>query len=425
MLPSDPPDLCKPDRRTNHASSTQVIKGENVMGIVWAIPVRPDRLGYELSLFTEKMKQTYLPLQYFLGYTKKPGNACAKLPEELVQMITELVVHMEVPDVSVDESEWLQGYLCSQVACTSCQHVTEKVIEDYARDFDREFGMDNFDYGQPFPWEEEEDWDPRNEYGTEWEHEHGEYENADHEVDEDDRITYAAQNFLDQRAASIHLNERGGFTRRNDHDYEEQITDWILTEESFSAVEEHTEIVDGWVDLFDQAPGGCFVTLDKVGTIFPKRCVSRLTQAYYQVLKKFFGLEAFISLKPMSDADGGWRRYSCQAYLHLPTKFAYLNVDYIQRAESVVCSASNGAQIITPEMLRNISNSDRNRFTHALQVLGLKADVHPMSFGPQISSEQQENRSEDSKEDKCSRAESLKGTQWPMRIQVMKTVYGG
>jgi hypothetical protein len=110
------PNLGDPHRQSNHASSTQATSGQKVMGIVWAIPVRPDRLGYELSIYAAKMEQIYLPLTRFRGYARKPGNACAKLPPELLRMVTHLVLDLEVDGIQDSEEMWLRGYVCSQNA---------------------------------------------------------------------------------------------------------------------------------------------------------------------------------------------------------------------------------------------------------------------------------------------------------------------
>lgn len=233
-------ELCEPDRESSHACNTQDTHGKSVMGICWAVPVRPDRLGYQLSVFDAEMKHTYLPLQRFLKYAQKPGNACARLPAELIRMITELVLDSENEDFQVDERRWLQGYLCSQRACQVCQHVSKEDIEAYAYDFDQEFGRNVFDCGQPYPWEERSDYDSSA------------------------SLTSSQDRFIEEGQNSDLLAERGGGTRVHDDDYKEQITSWILDQEEFSVKREHSAIVKNWLELFDQSPGGHFSKLDKV-----------------------------------------------------------------------------------------------------------------------------------------------------------------
>jgi hypothetical protein len=263
--------LRDPCRQSIHTSSTQATSGQSVMGIVWAIPVRPDRLGYELSIFAGKMEQIYLPLTRFRGYAGKPGNACARLPPELLRMITCLVLDLEVDGIKDSEDMWLRGYVCSQDTCNDEHHVTKDIIERYAGEFDKEFGMDNFDYGDRFPWEEDSDWDAQNENGS---REDDDDSAADKSDDSEAKLTPAQRRFLDERANSIHLNERGGGTRVNDDDYEEQITEWILEHDDFSVIKEQRGIIQDWLKLFRQYPGGHFARLDEAGTPFLQCFVS-------------------------------------------------------------------------------------------------------------------------------------------------------
>ena len=276
-------DLCPRKRGSNPTVKTQPTNGQNVMGVVWAVPVRPDRLGYTLSVFAAKMKKVHPLLVTFCKSVEIGGNPCSMLPPELVNYIVDLVVNSDHDFPIPDEQMWLQGYLCSQKLCRDCQHVTDDIIEEYAADFDKLFGMDNFDMGDAFPWDQCSDWDDRNEYGgrDEWEKRHkkagngngNDEEDEDMEDDDDDddddgsepEYTPAQQRFLDERACSMHLTERGGGTRVNDHDYKEQITEWILERSSFSHVKRHDGILKKWLELFDQRPGGHFAKLDKVG----------------------------------------------------------------------------------------------------------------------------------------------------------------
>jgi hypothetical protein len=59
------PGLCTRDAESQHAAVPKPVNDKSVMGIVWAVPVRPDRLGYVLSIYAARMKQTYLPLTTF------------------------------------------------------------------------------------------------------------------------------------------------------------------------------------------------------------------------------------------------------------------------------------------------------------------------------------------------------------------------
>ena len=36
--------------------------------------------------------------------------------------------------------------------------MTDEIIELHAEAYDREYGMDNSDYGDPLPWEEDSNW---------------------------------------------------------------------------------------------------------------------------------------------------------------------------------------------------------------------------------------------------------------------------
>lgn len=398
------------------------------MGVVWGVPVRPDRLGHALSAFAAKMKPKYPPLQRFLKYAEKPENECSKLPPEILKMISDFVIHSESGSSQSDlevEDRWLQGYLCSQSACRRCQHVTDDVIKAYAREYDKEFGMDNFDIGDPFPWEEDSNWgrDP-NERCTHSDRD-PDTSRSSAESSEDGsepKLTAIQQEFLDDRANSEWPGHRGGGTRVNDPYYKEEITNWILdaSESENELDREHDKIIEKWLALFDQSPGGNFARLDKVRSCFLGTYLALgLTLIRDQVLKEFFQLEAFISIKPLDDDDDGsqqeesFRQYSCQAYLHLPTKFVSLGVH------------AHSAQLIRPEMVQSLSNAERKLFTTALADLHLDVDVHPMSFGPEISSDQrQEGLPQDDEKTKEMRAKSLEGMQWPMLIQVMKRVDG-
>ncbi len=295
---TDAANLCPRNSKSNPTISNQPTNGQNVMGIVWAVPVRPDRLGYALSVFAAKMKKVHPLLVVFRKSVQIGGNPCSMLPPELVNYVADIVVASEHEFPIPEEQMWLQGYLCSQNICKDCQHVTDDIIEEYADDFDKIFGIDNYDMGEPFPWDENSDWDECNQYGgrDEWEKRHkkapkhnmkdekhndddgdddeDEDDDEDDDMDDDDddnsdseaEYTPAQQNFLDERACSIHLTERGGGTRVNDHDYKEQITEWILDRQRFSHVKRHDAILQSWLDLFNQRPGGHFARLDKVDT---------------------------------------------------------------------------------------------------------------------------------------------------------------
>jgi hypothetical protein len=228
------------------------------MAIVWAVPVRPDQLGYALSRYAAKTKKRFLALDRFHRYSTINGNDWARLPPEIVNMVTQYVLESEsesakggkVQDREVDEQTWLQGYLCSQNACEPCQHIDNDIREEYAADFDKEFGLDNFDHGDPFPWEEDE---------SGWTSE------EDDEYD-DEGNNGAKQAFLEERSSSVLLTERGGGTRRHDQDWKQQITDWILEQDEFEERSEeiHNSNISEWLELFDQKPGKNFEKLDKV-----------------------------------------------------------------------------------------------------------------------------------------------------------------
>jgi hypothetical protein len=139
------------------------------------------------------------------------------------------------------------------------------------------------------------------------------------------------------------------------------------------------------------------------------------------VLKKFFGLEAFITIQPTQGDPGLPIEYTCQAYLHLPTKFASL--DIVPEEDEALVRA-HAAQIISPEIFQDLRPCDKACFTRALDELDLDVDVHPMSFTPEIdSSERGSSRRDSRKHEKRSRAEALNAAQWPKRIQVMKMAY--
>jgi hypothetical protein len=131
-------------------------------------------------------------------------------------------------------------------------------------------------------------------------------------------------------------------------------------------------------------------------------------------------LEAFICIKPLDDSNDKWRQWSCQAYLHLPAEFASLNVVPAKVGKREVGVHAHGAQIIHPEVLQDLSNHDSARLTNAMRVLHLEADIHPMTFSPQISSDQRGKGSDDIQAAKDARGKALEGMQWPMRIQVTK-----
>lgn len=248
------------------------------MGVVWALPVRPDRLGYALSVFAAKMKETYSPLSIFRKCAENPANHCARLPEEIMKMVVDLVLHQEADysqHVDGGGDKWLQGYLCSQGSCQMCQHVTDDVIEQHASDYDKEFGMDNFDYGDPFPWEEDSEWGHngkrRRTSDSSRKSRASASSTASTEYDPESGLTVAQQQFLDDRECSAWPGERGGGTREHDVEYREEITDWIVAQEHYTHRPEHNAFVAEWLEMFDQSPGGHFAKLDKVRIFFSRR----------------------------------------------------------------------------------------------------------------------------------------------------------
>jgi hypothetical protein len=120
--------------------------------------------------------------------------------------------------------------------------------------------------------------------------------------------------------------------------------------------------------------------------------VSGLIHAHLKVLKNFFGLEVFIDIKSVESPTDQLKYLRCQAYLHLPTDFVTLTVHQPERLYPELSVQAHGAQIIRPEWLQELSNNDKALFTKALRVLHLDIDVHPMSFGPKISSLQKTRR---------------------------------
>jgi hypothetical protein len=75
-----------------------------------------------------------------------------------MSMVNQLVLDSEVPDKVEDVQDvWLQGYLCSQHECCRVEHVTDDTIKEFASDYDKEFGRDNFDQGDVFPWDDNDD----------------------------------------------------------------------------------------------------------------------------------------------------------------------------------------------------------------------------------------------------------------------------
>jgi hypothetical protein len=256
MCGGDTIDLCPPYRGSEHTSHSGYGKVDfkSVMAIVWAVPIRPDRLGYALSMYAKKMKRTYYPLQRFSKCVEKSGNFCSNIPPEVFNMIKDYVYALDSTDdefrrgdgkVEGSEAFWVQGYLCSQDACSDCQHVTKEVRENYARAFDKEFGMDNFDYGDPFPWEVDSDYSDGSEEHT---------------------------RFFEEREYSAVIGDRGGGTRKYDHDYKEQITAWIMQQNDFNVNSNHKCNVNSWLKLFDQRPQGYFARLDMVYLSPPNFC---------------------------------------------------------------------------------------------------------------------------------------------------------
>jgi hypothetical protein len=270
------PGLCTPDAKSLHTAVPKPADGRSVMGIVWAVPVRPDRLGYALSIYAAKLKQTHLPLTAFhQQVAQNTDMPYATLPPELMSIVDQLVLDSEIPS-NVEEVEdiWLQGYLCSQHACTDAQHATDDIIEEYASEYDKEFGRDNFVQGDPFPWDDDEE---------EWMKEDPDWEVDNHHdacygnrlcpayTDKCDcysHMTAAQQAFLDHRDESVHPGNRGGGTRRLDPNYKEEIAEWIMDQEEFDSDKEHSSIITEWLELFDQRPGGHFAKLDKVSPLF-------------------------------------------------------------------------------------------------------------------------------------------------------------
>jgi hypothetical protein len=122
----------------------------------------------------------------------------------------------------------------------------------------------------------------------------------------------------------------------------------------------------------------------------------------------------------MKGSNEDWLRLSCQAYLHLPAKFAALNVVPDESGNRLY---AHGAQVIRPDMFQDLSNFDRARFTKALKALDLEVGIHLMSFSPELDSSKKGKGSDDGRLEKESRASRLEGSQWPMRIQVMKIVF--
>jgi hypothetical protein len=271
------PGLCTRDAESQHNTLPKPANARSVMGIVWAVPVRPDRLGYALSIYAAKMKQTHLPLTTFhKQVAHNPDMTYATLPPEVMSMVNQLVLDSEIPSNVEDVKDiWLQGYLCSQHACSDVQHVTDDIIEEYASEYDKEFGRDNFIQGDPFPWEEDDEgwwvgqdpeWDDDN-------HHEPCYNNrrcpaSTDECDCYSHMTAAQQAFLDQRDDSSLPGDRGGWTRQDDPDYKEEIAEWIINQDQFDVDKEHSSNITEWLELFSQRPGGHFAKLDKVSTLF-------------------------------------------------------------------------------------------------------------------------------------------------------------
>ncbi len=92
-------------------------------------------------------------------------------------------------------------------------------------------------------------------------------------------------------------------------------------------------------------------------------------------------------------------------------------------AEPAVGVHAQGAQIIRPETLQNLTYNDRARLTDALRDLHLDVDIHPMSFSRQISSEQKQKGLDDVRAAKRARVETMEEMQWLMHIQMMKMLY--
>ncbi len=84
---------------------------------------------------------------------------------------------------------------------------------------------------------------------------------------------------------------------------------------------------------------------------------------------------------------------------------------------------AHGAQLVTPEIFRNIINTQKALFTRALRTLDLAIDIHPMSFSPDIPSDQKGKGPDDTTAAKNTRWWMMGQMGWPMRIQVMKMVY--
>jgi len=274
------PGLCTPDAESQHTAVPKPADGRSVMGIVWAVPVRPDRLAYALSIYAAKMKQTHRPLTTFhKQVAHNPDMPYATLPPELMSIVNQLVLDSEIPSNVEDVKDiWLRGYLCSQHACTDVQHVTDDIIEEYAYAYDKEFGRDNFIQGDPFPWEEEEEWrDDDPDYDVDNHHEPC-YSNRLCPAYTDlcdcySHMTAAQQAFLDQRDEASLPGDRGGWTRRYDPDYREEISEWIISHDDFDLEKEHSDIITEWLELFSQRPGGRFAKLDKVSPLFQLSCL--------------------------------------------------------------------------------------------------------------------------------------------------------
>jgi hypothetical protein len=84
---------------------------------------------------------------------------------------------------------------------------------------------------------------------------------------------------------------------------------------------------------------------------------------------------------------------------------------------------AHGAQIVPPAILKDLSSEDKALFTRALHDLHLDVDVHPMSFTSPITSDKRSVASCESSEIRESRAATLSGMKWPMRVQVVKMVH--
>jgi hypothetical protein len=155
--------------------------------------------------------------------------------------------------------------------------------------------------------------------------------------------------------------------------------------------------------------------------------VSGLIQAHLKVLKKFFGLEVFIDIKSVEGLYTDKLKYlRCQAYLHLSADFVSLTVHQPERHYPELSVQAHGAQIIRPEWLQELSKQDKALFTKALRDLHLDIDVHPMSFGPKISSlrEMREGVYRDvDVSTSVQESKTMNEMEWPQRIQVMKMEY--